>query len=359
MLMRKFSKSWRKSNLEKKTKILQESYDLDIFEIERIRKITDPKKKLVQAATLQFESFGNIHSDITSWIAGYRSDSVVRDYFTSTLALRKLVMPPQENFSDIGVSWRDIRNRFKVPRNINEDLSEEIGIHIGDGNLSVTTHRGWDSYVYRVDGCLRDEFIYHDDFIRKLMKRLYNCSPYLRQVAYRNSIQSCYSSKLIVKYKHQVLGLPFGCKKKIEIPKVVFDDDSFAIRCLVGIMDTDFTYSSNQSIQGALTSLRVIKQMGSILERLNVSFSSRISDTVGTINIHKKDSLEIIEDWDFHNQKHVSKHFLYMETGKSFPYTYTEERVCVLGGTIAVDALEKVSNYRKKVALEKRSQAVT
>ncbi|MCH8908332.1 MAG: aminotransferase class III-fold pyridoxal phosphate-dependent enzyme, partial [Candidatus Heimdallarchaeota archaeon] len=41
-------------------------------------------KRLMEAAKLQFESFGNIHTDLTAWIAGYRSDRAVRDKFGSS-----------------------------------------------------------------------------------------------------------------------------------------------------------------------------------------------------------------------------------------------------------------------------------
>ena len=351
--MRQFSKSWRKLDLGNKTKILQEKYNLDISEIERIRKITNPKKKLVQAATLQFESFGNIHNDITSWIAGFRSDAAVRQHLGSSLALRRMVMPPQEDFSDIGVSWNDIRNRIRIPRSMSNDLAEEIGIHIGDGNLSMAAHKGWDSYKYRIDGCLKDEFIYHDGFLKDLMKKLYNCSPYLRKTFSRNSIQSSYSSKLLVKYKSEVLGLPVGSKKEIEIPNAVCEDDSFAIRCLVGIMDTDFSYTQSGSIVGKLTSLNVISQMISILERLRIKFISRIFDTFGEIRIQPGDSFHVIEDWEFHNEKHVSKHHLLKETGEYIPFTHTEERLAVLDGRLSIDALEKISKLRKSAVVKK------
>ena len=84
--MKRFKKIWRKLTLEDKTDILIGRFNLNKSDIERIRRLKDGKKRLMESAKLQFESFGNIHTDLTAWIAGYRSDVSVRNKFGSSLA---------------------------------------------------------------------------------------------------------------------------------------------------------------------------------------------------------------------------------------------------------------------------------
>ena len=124
--------------------------------------------------------------------------------------------------------WQTIRNNIKLPESITEELAEEVGIHIGDGNLHVSIDKkGGKGYRYRIDGNLTDETLYHDGFIKPLMKSLYNCGGYQFINRERNSIQSNFRSKLIFYYKNKILGLPIGLKSNIEIPKPIFQDNEF------------------------------------------------------------------------------------------------------------------------------------
>ena len=93
-------------------------------------------------------------------------------------------------------------------------LAEEIGIHIGDGNLYISKDKdGFNHYRYRIDGNFKDELIYHEDFIQPLVKKLYNCKGYSLITNKKNSIQSVFNSKMILQYKNRIFGLPIGSKK--------------------------------------------------------------------------------------------------------------------------------------------------
>ena len=246
-----------------------------------------------------------------------------------------------------------------MPDSITEDLAEEVGIHIGDGNLSKTKDKfGWDGYRYRIDGNLTDELIYHNDFIKPLMKRLYNCEGFQIVNKNRNSVQSNFRSKLIFYYKNNVLGLPIGSKINVGIPNAIIKDDEFSKRCLVGIIDTDFNLSNGRYLNGTLTSLKVIKQMNKILEKLNISHSCKINEGVGCINIRKSGSIQLLEEWRLHNQKHISKYQIWKEFKKFFPFTHTEERLAVLAGKLCIEELELISKKRKTDSLDKKTLPV-
>ncbi|MCD4759654.1 hypothetical protein K8R33_02100 [archaeon] len=79
-------KSWRKYPKEKRL-LMPEKLGFSPSDIKRIRKIKDPERRLIASAKLQFELFNNIHSDITAWIAGYCSESVIRQKFGSAKKL--------------------------------------------------------------------------------------------------------------------------------------------------------------------------------------------------------------------------------------------------------------------------------
>jgi hypothetical protein len=347
--MKKFKKKWRKLTIEEKTNILISQFNLAKSDIDNIRKLKDMKKRLIEAAKLQFESFGNIHTDLTAWIAGYKSDSVVRQKFGSSLALREKFIHFKNYYPDIKPTWNDIRNNIKLPKSITEDLAEEVGIHIGDGNLNnIKTKQGWNSYQYRIDGNLTDEFLYHNEFIKPLMRKLYNCNGYQVITRNRNSIQSNFRSKLIFCYKNKIFGLPIGSKINIEIPEPIFENDQFAKRCIVGILDTDFNLNRNISFNGQLNSLKVIKQMDNLLTKFSISHLCKIYGRIGKINIRKEDSIKILEEWKLHNHKHISKYLIWKEFKTFIPFTHTEERLAVLKGKLSVDDLKSISNKRKK-----------
>jgi hypothetical protein len=141
--------------------------------------------------------------------------------------------------------------------------------------------------------------------------------------------------------------LPVGSKVNIEIPRSIIQDNELAKRCIVGIIDTDFNLNQGISINGTLKSLKVINQISKILEKLHINHLCKINNEVGTISIRKNGSIKIIEEWELHNLKHVSKYLIWKEFNKFFPFTHTEERLAVLNGILCIDELELISKKRK------------
>lgn len=349
-MMKKFTKTWRKLPIQEKTKILIEHYNISEKDITRIRKISDNQKRLIEAARLQFESFGNIHSDITAWIAGYKSESVIRQKFESALELREKFMHFSNTYKEITPSWQDIRNLTKLPNEMSEELAEEVGIHIGDGNLHASTGKdSFTSYRYRIDGNLIDETLYHEQFIRPLMRRLYNYEGFKVINERKNSSQLNFKSKMIFFYKTKILGLPIGSKINICIPDIIFKNDDFAKRCIVGILDTDFNLNRSMCFNGGLISIKVIKQIDEILDRLNIDHSHNIKGKLGEIYIKKEGSLKILEEWKTHNLKHISKYLVWKEFKTFIYFTHTEERLALLAGKLDREKLELISKNRRFV----------
>lgn len=169
----KIPKNWRELPKIEKMEIPKKVFQIEESELKRIRQIKDPRKRLVEAATLQYETFNDIHSYLTAWIAGYSSDSIVRQKLGSSLSLFEAVKgyPQRESQNS---SWADIKRKIKIPSVMSGDLAEETGIHLGDGNLHISRDRnGWFSYRYMITGNLTEEIAYHEGYIQPLLRRLY------------------------------------------------------------------------------------------------------------------------------------------------------------------------------------------
>lgn len=125
-------------------------YGIKSEEIERIRRIQSGTERLIKAVKLQYELFNNIHNDITAWIAGYSSEGIVRSKL-GTHNLREKFIRNNLPESTLSYSYSDYRRNIKIPMDINEDLAEETGIHIGDGCLNSIKSDRWLSYNYRIN----------------------------------------------------------------------------------------------------------------------------------------------------------------------------------------------------------------
>jgi len=351
--VKKIKKVWRKLPIEKRLRIPINYFNLDELEILKIRKIIDPKEKLIQSAKLQFETFGDIHTDLTSWIAGYASDATVREKFGSSLKLREIFIKSKITNKKIKPSWADIKRNVILPTEITKNLAEETGIHLGDGNLNINTDKfGWKRYGYNITGNLAEEIIYYSKHILPLIKSLYNLEGRLLFNKDKNSITADYKSKAIVEYKNKILKLPIGKKTYAQIPKEIMKDKELQKRVIIGLVDTDFSLINSMNLNLKLTSINVINQISKILKNNKINFNIKFYDNnkLGGIYINQRNSLKILEDWKLNNIKHISKYEVWKEFKKYFPYSHTEERLALLKGIIDIEHLNKICNKRKKAS---------
>ena len=285
---------------------------------------------------------------MTTWIAGYGSGVVVRQKFGSTQKLLDLFFKPIKYPNKVISSWADIKRRIKIPLKMNKDLAEEIGIHIGDGNIYIYTDKGNNkSYHGSFTGDLNDEFLYHNKYIKNLMKKIYNIDLYILERKNKNSIESKYKSKAIIGFKYKVLNLPLGKKTNIQIPTQILKNNEFKKRCIAGIIDTDFSITSSLAITGKLHSIYLVKQINEILNENKIKHIFRQYKDYGRFYINQKGAIKIIEEWKLNNPKHLSKFNLFKRFKKFIPYSSTPERLLVLNGKLDIKKLEKICKKRK------------
>lgn len=118
---------------------------------------------------------------------------------------------------------------------INDDLAEETGIHIGDGSMNNYRTNG---PCYTVACHKYDDREYIDNFVLPLIKRIYGNEPKPRFWSigtYGFRIRS----KNIVEFKNEILGLPLGKKNEITIPQQIRRNKKL-MKCFIrGLFDTD------------------------------------------------------------------------------------------------------------------------
>ncbi len=128
--------------------------------------------------------------------------------------------------------------KIKFPSNLSNELSELIGIHIGDGHLAW--HKSEYEYIFQLAGHPIKDKLYYDNFVTPLLNKLFNIKPkaiFMPCKVYGYQIYS----KGIVTFLINNFNLPDGKKcHSVSIPNIFFDETKFLKYCLRGIIDTDF-----------------------------------------------------------------------------------------------------------------------
>ena len=232
------------------------------------------------------------------------------------------------------------------------DLAEIIGIHIGDGCLSVTKRYS----EYYLGGDITEEREYHDAWVKPLFNRKIMAPLYGKEVKYKEHPKvgiygfHIFDKKIVELFNE--LGVKSGPKINIRVPEWVKDKE-LSKRFLRGLFDTDGTiyFSKNYSAKNPLNnrpkikldsvSIGLIHDVYELLAKLGFKprlrkvfqgkrnknpFYGVILDTVGDIDLF----LKIIE---FKNSKHYTKWQIFKKLGYCPSYTKINERKEILSNT--------------------------
>lgn len=126
----------------------------------------------------------------------------------------------------------------KFPKEISEELAEEVGWHVGDGSMNFYLNRGKSKGIYQLRGHIDDDRAHYLKRIKPLFKSLYDIDISLREMPSTRVFGFQVWSDELVKFK-QGLGLPLGFKRDIKIPLAFLSDKKLKVAVLRGIFDTD------------------------------------------------------------------------------------------------------------------------
>lgn len=247
------------------------------------------------------------------------------------------------------------KKRFKLvqlPKRVTEELAEEIGIHISDGNI-------WEGKI-RYAGHEEDDSAYFLYKVRPLLKKVWGIKNVAKTaVKGTKGIVLSFNSKEIVNFKEKLLGLPCGKKEEIEIPPLILKSRRMVKGVLRGLFDGDGSLSFKSKwglghtypvISYGSISLPLLKQIQKLLRKLGFTVPNKLSD--------KKDGTYILcingntnyEMWmrliGFNNPKHLTKVVLYETFGLVPAGTGLVERVKLIQGTIELSAIYQVDKLR-------------
>jgi hypothetical protein len=199
----------------------------------------------------------------------------------------------------------------------NEELAEETGIHIGDGSMNV--YRGHNGPCYTVACHHIDDKEYVDSVILPLIKSVYGASPKPRAWS-RGTYGFRIRSAKIIRFKHDVLGLPLGKKTDITIPDCIAQNPRLMKACIRGIADTDGSINLEPRKGGCYprlfitnTSERLILQIRTFLEHEGFRVQYWSHPQKDWLCIHKiaVNGRAMLTHWmnhiGFHNPKHIRK----------------------------------------------------
>ncbi len=240
----------------------------------------------------------------------------------------------------------DRMKKVTLPTKMSSDLAEEIGIHIGDGSLSIRPkYRHYDYFV-----CLG---IHEKDYMKhvlQLIQSLYRIKVKPIERTKDSSLIATISSKKLTLWKLS-LGLPSGDKGQINIPKSVLDS-KFILDCVRGIFDTDGSLTFKKKykdvhyypvIKITSKSKILISQIYDITFKLGFTvytyFDERMKSSTGTIStehslfISGNKSLEMWMDLiGSRSPVHISKYLIWKKFGFCPPKTTLSIRKSILKG---------------------------
>jgi ATP-dependent Lon protease len=237
---------------------------------------------------------------------------------------------------------------------ISNELAEIIGIHIGDGCISIN-----DRYSeYAILGDITEEKDYYDEILvplynkiifKKILGREVSPKKYLKNGTYGIMI---FDKKVVNSFLG--IGLSSGSKLNITIPEIILKDKKYWRPFLRGLFDTDGTiyFNKNYSIKDknkrkhncpriklGLTSKEVIKEVYTMLKELGFNpylkppyKGKRDKNPVHSIMLQRiKDIEKFICEIGFNSSKHITKWEVYKKEGYCPPYTTIKQRYQILG----------------------------
>jgi len=262
--------------------------------------------------------------------------------------------------------WKNC-HRIKVPTKVTEDLAENVGMHISDGSMSSSGYTKVITYC----GHAIDDFPYLNFRFVPLIKRLWGTSRIgYKGVKGEQILRITICSKQLFLFKHKVLGLPYGKKETITIPRYFLKDDHITRTLIRGLFDGDgsLCFKSKAGlghtypvISYCSLSKPLLEQLKKLLERLGFTVPEKLqSKNEGTTFILFLNGDKNFELWmntiGFNNPKHLTKVVLYEMFGIVPPNTDLIERVKLIRGDLELSGIYPMERLRvnNNRVLEKR-----
>jgi len=159
---------------------------------------------------------------------------------------------------------------LKLPKEFTPELAYFCGVLAGDGSIRFQKEKH--HWEIKCVGNPADEKEFYDVIIKNLIKELFNLDIKTKLFDKGTTYGFSISSKNLVRYLTEFIGLPLGKKyDKLNIPKVFLKNKSLATNFLKGVADTDFHLRIRKNnypvICGTSKSQRFIDEIKNLLEK--------------------------------------------------------------------------------------------
>jgi len=201
--------------------------------------------------------------------------------------------------------------KIKIPGE-SSDLAEFYGIMLGDGNLTKLRGYKLGTYSIRIVGDTRKEKRYFSDYIRPLIKGLFDITPRISKFKNTNALYIEAVSKELVEFLEKKGFRPGNkIKNKLGIPGWIKQNPELLKKCLRGLYDTDgcvykLTNQNSHQISFCSKNKTLLEEVRSSLIFLGINPSNITKGK--EIHITKKSELaNFLKHVGFSNSKHLNR----------------------------------------------------
>ncbi|MCD6496612.1 MAG: hypothetical protein J7K54_05045 [Candidatus Aenigmarchaeota archaeon] len=193
---------------------------------------------------------------------------------------------------------------------LSEELSELIGIILGDGSLYWNSSRG--VYALKIAGDIEKEQAYHEKIVKPMIDRLFGVTSKIEIKKNERFVSEF--SKEIIKILED-FGLKRGNKKlnNVGIPSWVKENPKYLASCLRGLIDTDGSVFRMSKKDRNLVRMSFKNKSEKLLTDTRNAFiylgfsPSKIFEKDHFFISKKSDIKKYIREINFNNQKHLRR----------------------------------------------------
>ncbi len=245
------------------------------------------------------------------------------------------------DLSKVQFSHNDERLGINVPKCLTEDLAYFMGVHVGDGYMSIQKRKSAIDYRIEYNGHAVNEKAWYKHFLKPLIKKLFN-----KNVPVCTSRVKCvmigFRSKAILTFLNSTCGIQLSPKKNIDVPEIIKKSkNSIKAAFLRGLVDTDGSLvfkkkGKRPTVDIATGSISLFNSVQKLLDDLKIEYypntyhgiRKRTHTTLYKVQINGKPRLrKWMKIIGFSSYNHLTKYMVWKLYGSIKPYTNIYDRI--------------------------------